>query len=106
MFHEDSGLDVGCDELMSIWPGTSKHECVRMKYNVFNVLHDLIAESHIFSKVETCFAGNVLLAEGDQITCHFGGSKYVKQVYLETNCDTGKKASFQISFNDRAKSVV
>lgn len=56
--------------------------------------------------METCFAGNVLLAEGDQITCHFGGSKYVKQVYLETNCDTGKKASFQISFNDRAKSVV
>ena len=38
MFHEDSGLDVGCDELMSIWPGASKHECVRMKYNVFSDL--------------------------------------------------------------------
>ena len=65
----------------------------------------LLTGYDVFSRVKTCFAGNVVLHVGDNMSCLLGGSKDIEHIYLEIGCDTAHKATFQINFNDRADSV-
>ena len=73
----------------------------RLEKNLFF----LLTGYDVFSRVKTCFAGNVVLHVGDNMSCLLGGSKDIEHIYLEIGCDTAHKATFQINFNDRAESV-
>lgn len=80
-------------------------ECISCFSCLENNLFFLLTGYDVFSTVKTCFAGNVVLHVGDNMSCLLGGSKDIEHIYLEIGCDTAHRATFQINFNDRAESV-